>query len=338
MATPRGGKLGSAFRLGRRLVKPAALGILNSRLAGGLALALFRQRASRAVLNRIYQRFGPRLVGGRIHGVLSRGAVKTDFVWLCRMAGRRVLLPVSPALPGSWWAAISWTSNGMLGLRAFYEFYATQKTHGILFDVGANCGVHSYPFAARGYRCVAFEPQRVCAEYIRRVATLNSFSHFEVEEYAVGEDRPDLEFFVSDATGYSSFSRSLVERFEVARSIHVDSVSLDTYCRTHQITPTIMKVDVEGWEWHVLSGGERMITESRPTLAIEVLPWASHKRALWDWCDSFGYLVFAVCARPLRPLRSMHSSTDFMAATEADYVLVADRDLAERCTESLVGL
>ncbi len=334
---PRRGKLASMLRLGRRLVKPVALGILNSRLAGALALALFRQRASREVLNRIYQRYGPHLVGGRLHASLSRGAFKADFLWSCRMVGHRVLLPVSPALPGSWWAATSWTWDGMLGLRTFYEFYATRRTHGTFFDVGANVGVHSYPFAALGYRCVAFEPQPGCADYMRRVAALNAFRHFQVEECAVGEDRQDLEFFVSDTTGYSSFSRSLVERFEVARPTRVDSVSLDTYCRMHQITPSIMKVDVEGWEWHVLSGAERVINESRPTVAIEVFPWASHKQALWSWCDSFGYRVFAVCARLERPLRSMHSSTDFMAATGADYILIADQDLAAQCGESLVG-
>ena len=328
----------SALRLGRRIIKPLALGILNSRPARAFALALFRQAATRAALNRIYQQHGPRLVGGKVHAVLSGGACNTAFVWRCRMAGRDVLLPVSPALPGSWWAAVSWTWEGMSGLRAFYEFYLRQKTHGTFFDVGANYGVHSYPFAALQYRCVAFEPQPQCVEYIRRVTAFNRFRSVAVEQSAVGEDRKDLEFFVSDTTAYSSFSRSLVERFEAARSIRVDSVSLDTYCRTHQITPTIMKIDVEGWEWHVLSSGKRVIAESRPTLAMEVFPWASHKQALWEWCDMLGYRVFAVCARPVRPLRSMHSSTDFLAATEADYVLVPDRDLAERCDEQLVGL
>lgn len=337
MAQGFGARFTSTLRLGRRIIKPVALGILNSRPADALALALFRQAASRTALNWIYQRYGPRLIRGKIHAVLSRGATKTDFSWRCRMAGRDVLLPVSLALPGSWWAAASWTWDGMTGLRIFYEFYLGQRTQGTFFDVGANYGVHSYPFAAVGYRCVAFEPQPVCVDYIRRVAAVNEFRGLAVEQSAVGEDRENLEFFVSNATAYSSFSRSSVERWEAARPIRVDSVSLDTYCRTHQVTPTIMKLDVEGWEWHVLSNGKRVIAESRPTIAIEVFPWASHKQALWEWCDSLGYSVFAVCGRPERPLRSIHSATEFLAAPEADYVLVADRDLAARCGERLAG-
>ncbi len=318
------------YRLLRRTIKPAVVAFLDSRFVRAVAGGLFRFGATRTLLNAAYDRIGPRFIGGRLDRILSRGGARNEFLWRSRMGGRTVILPVSPSLPGSWTAARTWSMPATAPIRTFYECQLQHASGGIFFDVGANYGIHSYPFAAQGYRCVAFEPQPLCVEYMRRVGALNDFREFTMEQCAVGEDKADVEFFVSDGTWFSSFDRALVERFQLARSTRVNSVSLDTYCRSSRSALTVMKVDVEGWEWQVLMGGAGIIEHTRPSIVVEVFSWAPHKARLWAWFRSLGYLAFAARERSVPPLRPIDRKEEFLEATESDFIFLADRELAER--------
>ena len=48
--------------------------------------------------------------------------------------------------------------------------------------------MHTYPFAARGWACVAFEPQDGCVSYLRETCRLNGFHDVTIERAAVGEE------------------------------------------------------------------------------------------------------------------------------------------------------
>src|SRR5712664_2039912 len=98
----------TGYRLLRRTMKVPVVALMNSRSAQAVVRSLFRHSVTRTVLNGVYERFGVRFLGGRLDSVLSRGPAKTDFLWSCRMGGRKVVLPVSPALAGSWEAAKAW--------------------------------------------------------------------------------------------------------------------------------------------------------------------------------------------------------------------------------------
>jgi len=335
MTHPRG-LSETAYCFLRRTIRPPVLALMNSRSAQAVARSLFRHSVTRTVLNEVYARFGLRFIGGRLDSVLSQGPAEAEFLWRCRMGGRNVVLPVSPALAGSWSAAKSWSQESTNAIRAFYECLLRHAPRGTFFDVGANHGIHSYPFAAQCYHCIAFEPQPGCVEYMCRVNALNSFRDFTVEQCAVGEDGADLEFFVSDLTWYSSFNRSHVEGYEAARPIRVNSVSLDTYCLSHEVAPTVINIDVEGWEWQVLTGASEVLERTRPAIVIEVVPGASHKDRLWAWFRFLGYVAYTGRSRSARPLRPIRSEEEFLKATEMDFIFVADRELSERCDAEIV--
>lgn len=334
---PSPSRLETAYRLVRRTLKPGVVAFMNSRPVEIVVSLLFRLGITRRLLNEIYERFGPGFISGRLDYVLSRGTGGAEFQWRCRMAGRDVALPVSASVAGSWTAAKAWGWEGTQPVRAFYECHLRHTRCGTFFDVGANYGIHSYPFAANGYRCVAFEPQPVCAGYMRQVVAINGFGDFTVEQCAVGEDAADLEFFVSDWTFYSSFNRSLVERFEPATLTRVNSVSLDAYCRSHRVTPTVMKIDVEGWEWQVLTGAAGVLERARPSIVIEVFPDAPHKAGVWSWFHRLGYVAYAARVRPSRPLQSIRSEAEFLNSRGSDFFFIADPEMARRCDAEIVG-
>lgn len=59
---------------------------------------------------------------------------------------------------------------------------------------------------------------------------------------------------------------------------HIFTADIDSFCERHAITPTIIKLDVEGAELHTLHGAERTITSAKPKLMISLYHVGDH---LW---------------------------------------------------------
>lgn len=50
----------------------------------------------------------------------------------------------------------------------------------------------------------------------------------------------------------------------------ITTVDIDTFCRRHQLIPTVIKLDVEGAELHALRGAEQVIRTHKPKLLISL--------------------------------------------------------------------
>src|SRR5262249_8100551 len=139
---------------------------------------------------------------------LSDPKLRRPFTWHVRFAGAELELPVLPSLPRSWSTALYWRWPPALPLRAVYEWYLLNTEPGMLFDAGANDGLHTYPFAALGWPAVAFEPQPSCLDYLRHTCDLNDFSEVQLVSGVLEEsEAPSVEFFVSESSWVSSLSR-----------------------------------------------------------------------------------------------------------------------------------
>ena len=68
------------------------------------------------------------------------------------------------------------------------------------------------------------------------------------------------------------------------RSVTGDAVLFDTAI-------CLIKIDVEGMEFDVLSGLEGTIERSRPVIFIEVWPGRAAEAQLSEWCTRFAYVV-----------------------------------------------
>lgn len=49
----------------------------------------------------------------------------------------------------------------------------------------------------------------------------------------------------------------------------METTTLDSYCRLNNITPSIIKIDVEGHELKVINGGMKTLAASKPNLILE---------------------------------------------------------------------
>ena len=124
----------------------------------------------------------------------------------------------------------------------------------VVVDVGANVGVYTLwisQYLGSEGRLIAFEPDPEnylrCAENIRQ----NDLAMVELEQKAVSNRSGALEFSV----GKDMENHLIPDEGESGFSIRVEAITLDEYCREHEIAKIdFLKIDVEGAELLVLQG------------------------------------------------------------------------------------
>lgn len=133
---------------------------------------------------------------------------------------------------------------------------------GLFLDVGANLGYFSMVAARRAKAVYAVEAQERMVSEIRKNAELNGFENVEAILAAAGA-APALVAMPS-----AGRPNSQVATPGEAETVVVPVLKLGDYF-AHDMTPTVMKVDVEGFELEVLRGAEAILRKG-PALFIEL--------------------------------------------------------------------
>jgi FkbM family methyltransferase len=179
-------------------------------------------------------------------------------------------------------------------------------------DVGTNRGQvlrEAVRVAPQG-RHMAFEPIPALAEEVKQ-----AFPQVDCRQLALGARPGESEFcHFTTLDGWSGLRRSpqVSDTQGHPRYIRVKVSTLDE--EITQITPSVIKIDVEGAELAVLEGGRRLLSEVRPLLIIEHVAEAAglydaSSQAVWDLLAELDYALFAVTGEG--PL----ARSDFAAAS-----------------------
>ncbi len=158
-----------------------------------------------------------------------------------------------------------------------------------VIDIGANYGLYSYHLARavgpRG-KVFAFEPVPFTSKTFRRIARVLRFESVELVDKAVG-DKPgtlDLTVPISESgsiiagTVHAAARDNAREgqerhaRFQKSKIITREVVVLDDYLRT-ATDVSMIKCDVEGFDYFALKGCTRLIEQNHPTVICEINPW-----------------------------------------------------------------
>jgi FkbM family methyltransferase len=132
-----------------------------------------------------------------------------------------------------------------------------------VLDVGAHIGSHALTMAkavGESGRVYAFEPQRKIFRELVHNIQLNGLRNVELLRFAVGDNPTVIEMDRSREgnEGGTSIGRG------------GDKAELRTIDSFGFRNVSLIKIDVEGFEDHVLLGGRKTITEQRPFLIIEI--------------------------------------------------------------------
>ena len=171
------------------------------------------------------------------------------------------------------------------------------------FDVGANIGIYS-SWASRlvgeSGQVHAFEPIPSTRGFLRDLLAHNEIENVHVEPVAIGSDPGLLRMYLPDhASGIASALPNDGEPFDV------DATTLDRYLvESGCPMPTLIKIDVEGFELPVLRGAQSLLSDRDAPLVV--FEMHDDPRGMRNFVQSEGlfrkngYELFGLCRSGLQ--------------------------------------
>ena len=133
----------------------------------------------------------------------------------------------------------------------------------VVWDIGALIGDHTAFYASLARAVVAWEPCADSYECLRQ--NMAHYSNVFCLQYAVGDGTRALIHENPNAG-----ARSLRENATGFITVSLDDFVVDPLSGIGLGKPTLIKLDIEGWEVRALRGAERTLREYHPIIVCEV--------------------------------------------------------------------
>lgn len=149
-------------------------------------------------------------------------------------------------------------------------FRALVRPEMAVADVGANIGLTAVLFSQLARTVRAFEPAPSTHAYLARNIAAAGCTNVEVVNLGFGEAASEqtLAFAETDRSG--GFVAGSVRPGAGHRMETVRIETMDSYFAGDRAAPDFIKIDVEGFEPHVIRGGARMLAAARPVVVLEL--------------------------------------------------------------------
>lgn len=151
----------------------------------------------------------------------------------------------------------------------------------VCMEIGANIGYYLLLEASiigpKG-RIIAIEPAPRTFEYLRRTVSMNQLNNVDIYQCAIGNVDGTVDFVVGK---FSNLNHVLSdnEKREGADVISLPSKKLGTFVEETGVKRLdLLRMDVEGYESAIVSGGLASIRRLRPSILMEVHVSASHSK------------------------------------------------------------
>jgi FkbM family methyltransferase len=161
----------------------------------------------------------------------------------------------------------------------------------------------------------SFEPNKIVFENLKENLKLNAVKNnillFDVALSQVSNKYVNL--FVPSFTGSGGGSllnlhpeEGLSHKYTV-RQMRLDDIE-------EIVKVDLMKIDVEGNEWNVISGSQNLIRKNRPVVFIELLrkwmkPFGHHPSDVFDYFINMGYYCFEISDSGIQKINKIDANT-----------------------------
>ena len=187
-------------------------------------------------------------------------------------------------LAGWKWLVESGNNAYWLGIyeREYVQAFSQQiKPGNVVFDIGSQAGYYTLiasRLTKKEGRVFAFEPFPPNIDFVKKHCHLNKCTNVKLFEVAVAGSSGKRKFQANN---------SFMGHFSGQGELEVDVVTLDELAAKQDIaSPNVIKIDVEGMEYWVLRGGEKLILEHKPTIFVATHGKGNNLRVLQllqDW-------------------------------------------------------
>lgn len=147
----------------------------------------------------------------------------------------------------------------------------------VMIDAGANIGVMSIPAAHhKNIQVYAFEPAHHIYEILEKNILLNQMGNVKAIPLALSDKDGVHDFYESNRMhGWSGMVK--IDSFQHYQS---KTITLDSFAKEQGIEKIkVLKADVQGWEYFVFKGAERLMDEGRIEHIIFEFEWWAEKNA-----------------------------------------------------------
>ena len=164
----------------------------------------------------------------------------------------------------------------------------------VVYDIGAHVGFYTLLFSrAVGPegRVYAFEPFPDNFLFLKKHICLNNLENVLIEQYAVSDSNGEVIFYSDHASNYTG-SIIHINQSDNLRRIIVKTIILDKYVyHENNSPPDLIKMDIEGAEYHALSGMENILINGNPILFLS-LHGPQVARECSDFIRKYNYKIY----------------------------------------------
>jgi len=194
--------------------------------------------------------------------------------------------------------------------KDFFYFLELIPDGGNVLDLGANIGVTSYHLAKKLPQSTifSFEPLTLNMDTLKRIKKRFNMNNIHEFQVAVGDKPGSLEMVMPVINNVPMHGLSHVihednTEFNSGVKYSVPVVCLDEFDELKKIDKpvTAIKIDVENFEYFVLKGGEKLITDNQPVIYCELWENDNRKKCI-DFLNNLNYSAFILNKKELLPI------------------------------------
>lgn len=165
-------------------------------------------------------------------------------------------------------------------MRNILKWQRAQGMTTTLVDIGTNSGVHLLSAAPFCDSIHGFEPWKKVYDIAHANITANTLNHVTLHPFGLSDEDEDLPFLEPAGAnlGVGAFVKGTAEEQtriqQLAAKGLAEAITLrvrngDAVMTAESVTPTLIKIDTEGFEKNVLTGLRATITATRPAVIFE---------------------------------------------------------------------
>lgn len=186
------------------------------------------------------------------------------------------------------------------------EVYRALKSHAspgtVTLDIGSHMGIYTMLLAlwsAPNGQVYAFEPTPQTRAALEDHLMLNHITdRVTVAPLAVSDQCGKATFYATTDAGENTLCQSR-SGMSGTVSMPVETITIDAYCQQQNLAPTLIKIDIEGYEIHALRGARETLRQYQPTVIVEMHPvyWPDigiSREAATATLDELGYRVVSL--------------------------------------------
>lgn len=154
-----------------------------------------------------------------------------------------------------------------------FHIFQKYRPNTIYIDIGANIGTTALPIAVKekNLEVHAFEPNPKIFKILNENKLQNSCDNLFLHNYAVGFKEEKSQLFITQRENGNFGTSSLQNNNDImdSESIEVNVIKLDDFFEKFEKTISLIKIDIQGFEWQAIQGAKSIISKQKPTIIFE---------------------------------------------------------------------